>query len=124
MYSKVEYASWLKATYGLSESIRELVPILKVPPSLLLLELDPPQPAARIANRNNAAEVFLTSPPSPGSLPERGLVHAQAPHVGVERTTNPQREGSEVLPVAERELVEDGHPERLQVLLEHVLERP
>ena len=42
MYLKVEYASWLKATYGLSESIRELVPSLKVPPSWLLLELDPP----------------------------------------------------------------------------------
>ncbi len=69
MYSKVEYASWLKATYGLSESIRELVPSLKVPPSWLLLELDPPHPAARIANRNNAAEVFLTSPPSRGFTP-------------------------------------------------------
>src|SRR3990170_7907893 len=34
----VEYASWLKATYGFSESIRELVPSLNTPP---LLSVDP-----------------------------------------------------------------------------------
>jgi hypothetical protein len=43
MYIKVEYASWLNATYGLSESIRELVPSRKVPP---LYARDPPAPAA------------------------------------------------------------------------------
>ena len=32
MYSKVEYASWLNATNGFSESMRELVPSRNVPP--------------------------------------------------------------------------------------------
>src|SRR5947207_2706404 len=45
MYSKELYASWLNATYGLSESIPELVPILNVPP-LFSLE---PCPAAAYA---------------------------------------------------------------------------
>src|SRR5690242_16124030 len=46
MYWKVEYASWLKATYGLSESIPELVPSLKVPP---LFEPEPPADVAKTA---------------------------------------------------------------------------
>jgi hypothetical protein len=64
MYSKVEYASWLNATYGFSESIRELEPTLNVPPSWLLELEPPPHPAATITNRNNTAEVFRTSLPS------------------------------------------------------------
>src|SRR5580765_3627375 len=127
MYMKVEYASWLKATYGLSESMRELVPILKVPP---LFELDPgatdansitaptAAPTTRIANDH-----FFMSPSLMTSRSERRFVHRESSAIGVERTTNAERKCSEVLPVPERKLVEDGDTERLEVLLEHVFER-
>src|SRR4051794_21614819 len=127
MYMKVEYASWLKATYGFNESIRELVPILKVPP---LFELEPGAPDAnsvtaptarprtRIAN-----DRFFMSPSSLTSRSERRFVHREGSAIGVERTTNAERKCSEVLPVAERKLVEHGNAQRLEVLLEHVFER-
>jgi hypothetical protein len=127
MYMKVEYASWLKATYGLSESMRELVPILKVPP---LFELEPGAPDAnrvtaptarprtRIAN-----DRFFMSPSLMTSRSERRFVHREGSAIGVERTTNAERKCSEVLPVAERKLVQHGNAKRLEVLLEHVFER-
>src|SRR6476619_5101701 len=126
MYMKVEYASWLKATYGLRESMRELVPILKVPP---LLELEPGAPDAnsitaptapttRIAN-----DRFFMSPSLMTSRSERRFVHREGSTIGVERTTNAERKCSEVLSVPERKLVEHGNTERLEVLLEHVFER-
>src|SRR5205823_13861066 len=43
--------------------------------------------------------------------------------VGVERTTNAERKCGEMLAVAQRQLVEHRHAERLQMLLEDVLER-
>src|SRR3954466_2790105 len=127
MYMKVEYASWLKATYGFSESMRELVPILKVPP---LFELEPgapdansvtaptARPSTRIAN-----DRFFMSPSLMTSRTERRFVHREGSAIGVERTTNAERKCSEVLPVAERKLVEHGNAQRLEVLLEHVFER-
>src|SRR5438874_1186620 len=54
MYSNVEYASWLNATYGLSESIRELVPIRKTPPLLFA------DPCATVANAATVATTRAT----------------------------------------------------------------
>src|SRR5581483_5142889 len=125
MYSNVEYASWLNATYGLSESMRELVPSRNVPP---LFVAEPVAVAAKIetavaiaAAGIAAAHRLVIVPSSSGS--ERGLVHRQRPRIGVERTTDPERNGSEVLAVAERELVEDGHSEVREMLVEDVLDR-
>src|SRR5262245_21533280 len=126
MYSKALYASWLKATYGLRESIPLDVPRRKVPP--LLLFDDPPQPVAAVANSSAPqsgssarSHVFLML--SSLSAFERGLVHRQRSCVGVERITDPKRDGSLVLAVSERQVVDHGHAERYQVLLEHVLDR-
>ncbi len=66
MYMNVEYASWLNATYGLSESIRELVPIRNVPP-VFPPELAPPQPAS-ITTRISATQVFFITPPEVQAL--------------------------------------------------------
>src|SRR4051812_19704867 len=119
MYMNVEYASWLKATYGLRESIRELVPSRNVPP---LFALEPSAPAARtmivptvaaprIRPANNC---FLISPSSSSSRPERRLVHGERPSTGVERTTDAERKCGEVLSMAQGKLVENGDPERFQ----------
>src|SRR5580765_2115465 len=127
MYMKVEYASWLKATYGFSESMRELVPILKVPP---LFELEPGAPDANSVSAPTASprtrianDRFFMSPSLMTSRSERRFVHREGSAIGVERTTNAERKCGEVLPVAERKLVEHGNAERLEVLLEHVFER-
>src|SRR5438128_12442647 len=119
MYSKVEYASWLKATYGLSESIRELVPMRKTPPLFCSEPCATVANAATVATTRATGHHFLIS----ASSAKRRFFHGQRLGVRVERIPHPQRDGSEVLPMPERELVEDGHPERLQALLQHVLER-
>src|SRR5215472_3055963 len=49
MYSNVLYASWLNATYGLSESMPEAVPTRKMPPLVAFLP-DPVAVAAKTAN--------------------------------------------------------------------------
>src|SRR5438128_2399297 len=54
---------------------------------------------------------------------ERGFVEREAARVGVERIPDTQGDGSHVLSMAERQLVEHGHAERLEVMLEHVFER-
>ena len=50
MYSKVEYASWLNATNGFSESMRELVPSRNVPP---LFALEPLRRGREHADRED-----------------------------------------------------------------------
>src|SRR3954452_21852234 len=135
MYSKALEAAGLTATYGLRESMPLAVPRRKVPPVLPLLAvvpllppLLPPQPGAVKAKLNaaptssSAASHFVLISPSL-SVRERRFVHRQRACVRVERTTDPQRDGSLVLAVPERQLVEDGHAQRLQVLLQHVLDR-
>src|SRR4029077_1431693 len=89
----------------------------KVPP---LFELEPgapdansvtaprARPTTRIAN-----DRFFMSPSLMTSRSERRFVHREGSAAGVERTTNAERKCSEVLPVAERKLVEDGNTERL-----------
>src|SRR6478736_3727281 len=124
MYSNALYESWLKATYGFSESIPLLVPRRNVPPLLALA----PDPVAVVAKINAAAtstsgaasQPFLISPSL--SRFERRFVHRQGALVGVERITDPQRNGSLVLAVSQRQPVEHRHSERLQVLVEHVLD--
>src|SRR5258708_266331 len=98
MYMKVEYASWLKATYGLGVSVRERRPIRRVPP---LFELEPgapeansvtaptPRPRTRIAN-----DRFFMSPSLMTSRSERRFVHREGSAIGVERTTNAERKCS------------------------------
>src|SRR5919199_3421369 len=126
MYSKAEYASWLNATYGFSESIRELVPILNVPPAFAC-DVPPLAEYAAIASATipsaGTASHFLIRRPPCSSLLERGLLQRERLPVGVERIPDAERNGSEMLPVSERQLVEDRHAERLELLLEHVLER-
>src|SRR6476646_5260994 len=107
--------------------MRELVPILKVPP---LLELEPGAPDANSITAPTAAPTtriandrFFMSPSLMTSRSERRFVHREGSAIGVERTTNAERKCSEVLPVPERKLVEHGKTERLEVLLEHVFER-
>src|SRR5882762_2063583 len=107
MYSNAEIASWLKATYGLSESIRELVPRRNVPP-LLPCELDAavaPTPTPAKQTNTVASHRFLMVP-SWRSRPERRLVDRQRTCAGIERTTHSERECGEVLSVAERQLVD------------------
>src|SRR3954453_15787292 len=111
------------------------VPSRKVPPffpPLAVVPLPPPppppQPVAVKAKLNaaptssSAASHFVLISPSL-SVRERRFVHRQRACVRVELTTAPQRDGSLVLAVPERQLVEDGHAQRLQVLLQHVLDR-
>src|SRR2546423_7780190 len=62
-YMKVVYASWLKATNGFSESIRELVPSRSTPPSLTfpfepLFDFEP-HPAASSATSRIARSARL-----------------------------------------------------------------
>src|ERR1700740_3729079 len=125
MYSNALYESWLKATYGLGEPMPFPVPRRNVPPLFALV----PDPVAVVAKISAAAtstsgaasQPFLISPSL--SRFERRFVHRQGALVCVERITDAQRNGSLVLAVPERELVEHGHSERLQVLVEHVLDR-
>src|SRR5881397_2843275 len=91
------------------------VPRRKVPPVLPLLAvvpllppLLPPQPVAVKAKLNaaatssSAASHFVLISPSL-SVRERRFVHRQRACVRVERTTDPQRDGSLVLAVPERQ---------------------
>src|SRR5579884_4489546 len=88
-----------------------------------------PDPVAVVAKTNaatisgTAANHLLLSSPSLVCVRERRLVHRQRACVRIERTTDTQRDGSLVLAVPKRELVERRDPERFEVLLEHVLDR-
>src|SRR5437870_5746840 len=105
----------------------ELLPTLNVPP---LFELEPPAAdanatTARAAMPRISAEShrFFILPSSWSSRSKHGFVDRERTPVGVERTTNAERKCGQMLAVTERQLVEHGHAERLQVLLQHVLER-
>ena len=63
----------------------------------------------RSANRA-AVETLLFD-----SRPKGGFLEREHPPVGVERISNAERNGSEVLAVTEREVVENGHAEGLEV---------
>src|SRR5438045_1191936 len=107
MYSKAEYASWLNATYGFSESIRELVPILNVPP--LFVADVPPLAEKAIANvaspsASATSHFLILCPPCPSRL-ERGLLQRQCLPVGVERIPHAEGNGSEMLSVTEGQFV-------------------
>ena len=109
MYSKVEYASWLNATNGFSESMRELVPSRNGPAAL---PLRPAGGCCEPADRKDDPDNRATAVPASSSLliVERRFVHRQRPFVGVERNPDAQRNGSEVLAVPEGQLVENGTP--------------
>src|SRR5437763_9198349 len=109
MYWKVAEASWLNATYGLIESMPELVPILKVPPVFAELLEEPPQPASTSAqgtatSANSHRFLIL---PSFSRLEERFFECERTP-VGVERIPHAERNRGEVLPVPGRGAVENG----------------
>src|SRR5207253_11245534 len=78
--------------------------------------------AAAVSTSGAASQLFLFISPSLSTV-ERRILHRQRAFVRVERITDTQRNGSQVLAVAERQLVEHGHSERLEALLEDVLER-
>src|SRR5438094_4421007 len=62
-------------------------------------------------------------PSSWSSRSKHRFVDRERTPVCVERTTNAERKCGEMLAVAQRQLVEHRHAERLQMLLEDVLER-
>src|SRR5436190_22620017 len=107
MYANVLIASWLKATNGLRESMRELVPSRKVPPSFVVeLEAAAAKPPSATAAVTSAAVLRhrLLILLSLGITPKGWLVHVERAAVGSERTPHPEREGSEMLAVPEGQL--------------------
>src|SRR5438270_2998244 len=100
--------------------MRELVPMRKTPPLFAAEPCAAEPETATAASTSATGHHFLIS----SSSAEGGFVERERPRIGIERITDTQREGSHVLPVAERQLVQERDAERLEVLLEDVLERP
>src|SRR6185312_9008441 len=87
------------------------------------LEDEPPQPASarpRMTAPSTPSHVFFICPSF--SRVEEGLCERERSPVGVERIPNAERDRGQMLAVAEGQAVENRHAERLQVLLEDVLE--
>src|SRR2546423_10254987 len=107
--------------------MRELVPIRNTPPlfasELRPVELTAANATTAIATTTGAGHHFLISASWGCSCAERRFFEGEVARIRVERIPDTEREGSQVLPVPERELVEHGYAERLEVLFEDVLER-
>src|SRR4051812_31801617 len=97
--------------------------------STFLLALPPPpvHAPAKSAMESPRAIVRpcrrLISASSRRSRCERRLVDRQYAPVGVDGCRDAERNGREVLAVAERKVEQHGNPERREMLLEHVLHR-
>src|SRR5678810_802701 len=87
------------------------------------LEDEPPHPARtspRVTAPSTPSHVFFISPSF--SRVEEGLFERERSPVGVERIPNAERDRGQMLAVAERQAVEDRDAERLQMLLQDILE--
>src|SRR5262245_37315518 len=123
-----------------------MVPIRRMPPFLTPPDADPdgpgvvvflPEPppqapatsatvASRAAVRTARLIIDLPSPSVTLVLrdgPERRLVDGERSGVGIQRGPHAKRQGRQVLPVSQRELVQDWDTQPLEAKLQNVLQR-